>query len=185
MRLIQPPYPEPLGRAGYFATHAEHRRTAIEHAIAAIRDDAARDLGALGEDPLMTALAAPVADWVVESLVQGAWMREFHEWEKATKAYFDGQHRRNGAPAPRWAGPVAGVSGAPSHVQRVKAQLALFGAEVPAELMDAINGHHDAVNRAKHRDEHFATEADYRDMSDAVVRFWDALSAQEAFNLGP
>ena len=63
-------------------------------------------------------------------------MREYHEWEKATKSYVEGQHERNGGPKPDWKGKVVGAA---SHVDRVRAQLAQFGAAAPIAALDAIN----------------------------------------------
>ena len=96
MKLRKPPYPDVAGTAVYFWTHAGHRETAIETAMAVIRDADQREQAALADDPLWLSFTAHMGDWVIESLLQGAWMREYHEWEKATKTYFDGNHARNG-----------------------------------------------------------------------------------------
>ena len=183
MKLKRPPYPEVVGTAGYFFVHADHRETAIDHAIRVIRDDAARELAACGDDPVMAALTAPMGDWVVESLIQGAWLREYHEWEKATKSYFEGQHLRNGSLEPDWKAKLPGSAGAVSHVDRVRAQLAYFSASVAGAVLDTLNAQRRLINAAKHKDEYFVTEQDYRALIQAVADFWNELAPQEEFTV--
>jgi len=183
LKLRHPPYPGVIGTAPYFFVHAGHRETAIEHAIEVIRADAARTIGNTNDDPVMTALEEPIGPWVIESLIQGAWMREYHEWEKATKSYFEGQHQRNGSSKPNWKERAASVTGASSHVDRVRAQLTQFRAAVPTVALDAIDGQRRLINSAKHEDEYFATEDDYRTLVKAIADFWDALASQEEFTV--
>lgn len=128
MKLKRPPYPAVVDTAGYFFVQAGHRETAVEHAIEVIGEHAARARASFAGDPVMAALEQPVEAWVVESLIQGAWLREYHEWEKATKGYFEGQHQRNGSSKPDWKTKIVSSTGAVSHVDRVRAQLFLFGA---------------------------------------------------------
>ena len=181
MKLKQPPYPEVVGTAVYFFIHAGHRKTAIDHAIQAIHADAARTIPK--DDSVTAALVEPIVQWVIESLVQGVWMREYHEWEKATKSYFEAQYQRNGASKPDWKGRVVGVTGAASHVDRVRAALKIFGATVPDASLDTLNIQRRLINAAKHEDEYFATEDDYRTLVKAVGDFWDALASQEEFTI--
>jgi hypothetical protein len=110
-------------------------------------------------------------------------MREYHEWEKATKSYFEGQHQRNGSSKPNWKERVASFTGASSHVDRVRAQLTQFRAAVPTVALDAIDGQRRLINSAKHEDEYFATEDDYRTLVKAIADFWDALASQEEFTV--
>ena len=180
MRLRKPPFPDVVGTAVYFWTHAGHRETAIGTAMEVIRDVDKREHAALAGDPAWQAFTNHMGDWVIESLLQGAWMREYHEWEKATKAYFDGNHARNGGDKVDWRGKLPGVVGA-SHVDRVRAQLALFGAAVPAGVLDAIDRTRDGVNLAKHEAEHFIGEAEYKQLVQAVMTFWETLAEQEEF----
>lgn len=184
MNLKRPPHPELTGSAGYFWVHAGHRETATDHAIQVIRQTSARDLAELAaDDPVMIGLAAPIGEWVVESLIQGAWMREYHEWEKATKAYFDAQHARNDSPSPDRRGKIPGIAGGASHVDRVRAQLALFGAKAPEPPLAVLDEHRRLINAAKHEAEHFATEEDYRNLVRAVSEFWSDLAQQEEFTM--
>lgn len=102
MKLKRPPYPTVVGTAGYFFVQVGHRETAVEHAIEVIGEHAMRVGAGFAGDPVMAALEQPMEAWVIESLIQGAWLREYHEWERATKGYFEGQHQRNGSSKPDW-----------------------------------------------------------------------------------
>ena len=183
MKLKRPLYPDPIGTAGYFWIHAGHRETAISHAISVIRDAATRELAQMADDPIMAGLSAPIGEWVVESLIQGAWMREYHEWEKATKAYFDGHHKRSGSPKPDWKAKIPGVNGAASHVDRVRTQIALFGATVPESSLIKLDEHRRLINAAKHEEEYFATEESYCQLVKAISDFWNELAPQEEFTI--
>ncbi|MBW4091860.1 MAG: hypothetical protein HIU82_12255 [Proteobacteria bacterium] len=131
----------------------------------------------------MAELAAPMGEWAVESLIQGAWMREYHEWEKATKSYFDGQCSRAGTAKPDWKGKVPGITRAASHVDRVRAQLSLFSATISEGTLAILDEQRNRINVAKHEDEYFATEQDYLDLINAVSAFWNELATQEEFTM--
>jgi hypothetical protein len=179
MKLRTPPYPDPVGTAAYYLIHAGHREIAIDTCIGIIRRAGQEEAGR-PDAAEWAPLTKVMEDWAVESLLQGSWMREYHEWEKATKAYFDGNHARNGSGKVDWRGKLPGVPGA-SHVDRVRAQLTLFDATVPAEALDAIDRIRDQVNLAKHEAGHFVSEADYIGLLQAVMAFWEALSGKEEF----
>ncbi|MCK1446739.1 hypothetical protein IVB43_30685 [Bradyrhizobium sp. 48] len=179
MKLKRPRFPTIEGTAGHCFVHAGHRETAVEHAIEAIRDHAARARLSFAGDVVMSELEAPMEAWVIESLIQGAWLREYHEWEKATKGYFDGQHERNVSPKPNWQARLPGRSGGASHVERVRAQLMIFGAHVANDILDAIDDQRRLINVSKHDDEYFATEQDCRTLVDAIAAFWNELAQQE------
>ncbi|MGJ4941401.1 hypothetical protein ACQR1W_12580 [Bradyrhizobium sp. HKCCYLS1011] len=181
MKLKRPPYPIVVGTAGYFFVHAGHRETAVEHAIEVIGQHAARARASFAGDPVMAALEQPMEAWVVESLIQGAWLREYHEWEKATKSFFDGQHQLNGGPKPDWKAKIRSASGAISHVDRVRSQLSLFGASVAEAVLETIDSQRRLINAAKHEDEYLATERDYRALAEAIADFWNELAEQEEF----
>ena len=180
MKLRKPSYPDVVGTAVYFYTHAGHRQTAIETAVSVIRKAGKREHDALADDPVWQALTGHMGDWVIESLLQGAWMREYHQWEKATKDYLDGNHARNGSSKVKWKGKLPGISN-PSHMHRVRAQLVLFEASVPADVLAAIDSTRDLVNLDKHETDHFIGQADYRALMQAVLAFWEALAEQEEF----
>ena len=183
MQLIRPIFPDPVGSASYFSIQAMHRATAINHGLAAIEADGQRDLQLMSDDTLMADLGRTVVEWAMETLLQGAWIREFHEWEKATKAFFDGQHERNGSPRPSWRGKRQNGSPA-SHVDRVRDQLEIFNAIVSDGVVEKLDHHRQRVNEAKHNSEIFIEREFYDDLVTAVGAFWDSLDQQEAFNIG-
>jgi hypothetical protein len=183
MKLKRPRYPEVVGTATYFFIQAGHRETAVDCAIQVIRKSFEQEMAALSDDPTVAALSTPMDEWLVESLLQGAWLREYHEWEKATKAYFEGQHELNGNPKPSWKEKLTGFTQAPSHVDRIRIQLALFDAFVPSGSLDTINAHRQLVNNAKHEGQYFVTEQDYRSLIEAVASFWNELASQEQFRV--
>jgi hypothetical protein len=178
MKLRKPPYPDPVGTGGYCYIDACLRETAIDAAISVIRKTAEEENAQFADDPVSLGLFGHMGEWVVESLLQGAWIREYHEWEKATKAYFDGHHARNGGSAVDWRGNVVGVP-KPSHVDRVMAQLDLFSARVPPEILAAIDETRSKVNAAKHAGELFVTESEYKLFVKSVQIFWERLGEQE------
>jgi len=176
IKLRKPPYPDPVGTAAYFLIQSSHRETVFLLQAGIIRDAYNQPSDNDGDCLLTPAL---VRDWAVESIIQGAWMREYHQWEVATKTYFDGHHVRNGNSSVNWRKPA---QGSPStHVAKVIEQLATFSATVPAEILDALDHHRLRVNEAKHRTDYYATEDELRELFSAVAAFWDALDPQEEF----
>ena len=125
-RLRKSPHPDPVGSATYYFTQAGHRETAIDGAIHVLRDACEAEIKAAPSDDVARAFSITARDWVIESLIQGAWIREYHSWEVATKEYFDDQHLRDGGAKVEWkAKPLR------SHVARVKEQLAAFSPQFP------------------------------------------------------
>lgn len=73
-----------------------HRRTAIEYALAGIKRHHDAVLEAFGHDPFSLEMEGTMRAWVAETLLQGAYLREYHLWEKDCKAYFPEMAQRNG-----------------------------------------------------------------------------------------
>lgn len=177
MNLTKPSYPDTLHSALYFLIHAQHRRTAIETAIQVLHDQADTEASQDGS-ALWTEATTVATGWVVESLIQGAWLREYHQWEIATKAYIQGQYARS----PGGAAPPVLWRGAGSHVDKVKHQLALFNATPPVSLA-AIDATRKQVNAAKHHTDLFVDRGAYDALIAAIEAFWQALDEQEAFTI--
>lgn len=116
-------------------------------------------------------------DWLVETLLQGAYMREYHVWEKHVKAYLNDQRRWNGGTEIVWR------KGGTDMVQRAMSCLSEFGATIDERIVQAISVMRENVNEMKHEegllDEHFVTLEDYRAAHQAIVDFWDRLSQIE------
>jgi hypothetical protein len=83
------------------------------------------------------------------------------------KGYFEGQHERNGSSKPDWIAEIQSPGGAISHVDRIRAQLMLFGATVSEAVLSTIDSRRHLINAAKHEDEYFATEQQYRKLVEA------------------
>ena len=73
-----------------------HRQTAIEYAIAGVTKICEGNISVLGDNPFNSEMEATMREWVVETLLQGAYLREYHLWEKDCKAYFAIMAERNG-----------------------------------------------------------------------------------------
>jgi hypothetical protein len=151
-----------------------HRREAVGYAIAGIKKIHGLNLELLGCDPLTLEMEGVMQAWVVETLFQGAYMREYHLWEKDCKAYFSAMARRNGGTVNMKPGPFT---------DRIRDILALFCVVLPTGIFDAIERMRDRVNVMKHEAglelEHFITEADYTAAIEALEEFWNHLATAE------
>jgi hypothetical protein len=66
-------------------------------------------------------------------------------------------------------------------VEKVRLQLTLFGAIVSDTILDTLDAQRKLINLAKHEEEYFATELEYRTLVKAVADFWSELAEQEQF----
>ena len=168
MRLVKPPHPQVTGTGLYYCTEAGNRKHAIDLVIEALRglpNDPSEFLAEMGE---------AMREWTIEAVVQGAWVREYHKWETATKSYFNVMYARNSKAAPNWEKLMG------SHVEKIENQLALFSAAPPASLT-MIDKTRDRINDAKHEDSYLASQSDYECLTTAVDQFWQSLITQEVF----
>jgi len=81
--------------ASLYWVQLNHRKTAIEYAIHTIDEAHSKDKETPYGDPLLDEITDVMRDWVIETLIQGAYPREYHIWEKDTKEYFTNQLCRN------------------------------------------------------------------------------------------
>lgn len=183
MKLIRKGYFSVDDTAVFYLTQAGHREIAVDHAIQLVRYDASKATLHKTEDAVMADLLDPAAEWVIEALLQGAWIREYHEWETATKNYFEHQHRLNGLPQVDWKAKITGTTGGASHVDRVRDQLAQFGATIQTDALDIIDAQRRQINIAKHEGEYFVTEHEYRALVCSIKVFWDDLASKEQFTV--
>jgi hypothetical protein len=140
-----------------------------------VRDSWERATKEQPSDLVSDELGVSLRDWVLESLVQGAWMREYHQWEISTKDYFDGHSRRSDGKAADWR------SSNRSHVYKVRKQLQSFSGSIPDDVFRTIDQARDRVNAAKHEDEIFVTEAEYAALVTAIKNFWEVVESHEVF----
>ena len=163
MKLIKPPYPDTTDTGVCYWSQTGNRKTAIDLAVAALR-----------ELPAFDTMSEAMREWAIEAVAQGAWVREYHKWETDTKSYFCSMHLRNGVTAPNW----KKLDG--SHVEKIEKQLALFSATPPATIA-VIEENRGRVNDTKHDDSYLAGQSDYEFLVSAISQFWEDLAAQETF----
>jgi hypothetical protein len=156
-----------------------HRQTAIEYAIAGISKIYEANLDLLGRDPITSTMEATLQAWVIETLLQGAYVREYHLWEKDCKAYFPAMADRNGVTL------VMKAKGRQSFADVVKEALAAFDVMMPGDILSAIEHMRQRVNTMKHDAglelEHFVTESEYKEAISALEGFWEELGSREQF----
>lgn len=158
-----------------------HRHTAIEYALAGIMRHHDAVLEASGSDPLMVEMEGTMRAWVAETLLQGAYVREYHLWEKDCKAYFPEMAQRNGASL------VMKSKSNQSFTALVSTTLSQFSVVMSSDITDAIKTMRGRVNAMKHEAglelEHFVTEGDYTAAVEALEKFWSRIASAEEIEL--
>jgi|HubBroStandDraft_1064217.scaffolds.fasta_scaffold355472_2 hypothetical protein len=123
----------------------------------------------------MGELLPTMQEWLIETLIQGAYIREYHIWEKDTKQYVNNQLG--------WNGEMAKSKWPSNYIPGLKTELARFSVQVPDQIMDRIIAVRDKVNINKHEpgllDEHFVSRADYDEATKAIEGFWEELGRIE------
>lgn len=179
MKLKKPPYLEVAGSAFGYRTQADHRRTALKMAMDTVREAAESDAQKMGGDISSMDMAKAMGEWVIESLVQGAFLREYHVWEKDTKEYFNGQKERQGEQPINWRD-----SGKP-YTNKIAALLATYNAYVDEKVMSALDLTRKRINDLKHEPglllSHYVRWEDVEDLFNVIGQFWDELDRQEEF----
>ena len=157
-----------------------HRKTAIEYALAGIRQVGRANKRLFRRDKLFSDLEGVMQDWVAETLYQGAYLREYHLWEKDCKAYFAAMAVRN---KDSWSAKVKGDTAFPGHIA---ATLLTYGVRLPEGVFAEIDTMRKRVNVMKHDSglelEHFITKGDYQQAIGALKQFWELLAAEESYN---
>jgi hypothetical protein len=114
--------------------------------------------------------------WVAETLLQGAYLREYHLWEKDCKAYFSAMAHRNDNHL------VMETKG-PPFTTLVRDTLARFSVAISPNVASAIETMRSRVNIMKHEAglelDHFISEADYIAGVKALEEFWNQLASAE------
>jgi hypothetical protein len=174
VRLIKR-YPEP-GATGN-CIQVGHHQTAVEYAIAGIEKLHDANLAQLGRDPFNSEMEGSMRAWVIESLLQGAYLREYHLWEKDCKAYFITMAERNGTTT------TMKTKGAQSFPDLVKETLVSYDVTVPVDILDAIDRMRVKINNMKHAAglelDHFISANDYAEAVAALEGFWEYLAGCE------
>lgn len=177
MKLIQPHL---KNASTYYFIQSAHRKNAIHYAIAGINSVHDANIDAFKGDSIFSELEGHMKDWVTETLVQGAFIREYHIWEKDTKEYFNNQLCWNND---QRAFPFKRRSR--SYVENIREVLPIFSAQIPSPVISAIDYMRTKVNTAKHEPglltEHFVTQAEYDEAAASIDQFWEELGKQENF----
>jgi hypothetical protein len=160
-------HPEP--GALEFCLQASQHRIAIEAAVDYVNAGVARALAEHTNDSFWWSTEQ---DWVIETIYQGAYLRQYHLWEKGSRTYFLSQGveiSRN--PTPNFSEHVKGILSS------------RFDLNVPKDVMDALSTMRCKVNRMKHeggvQDDEFVSAADYAADVAAIERFWEFLAGRE------
>jgi hypothetical protein len=159
--------------AAYHCSQAGCREDAVDGAIEVISRDATRWIELLSAGSLDD-FARTTDAWLVETLIHGAWIREYYEWEKATKDYFSEQHRLNGSPAPVWKNRKGW-----SHVDFVREQLEIFSISLSPHILFIVDRNRSYIDAAKQDGEYFADEKQFRELHAAIADFWNELASLE------
>jgi len=115
-----------------------------------------------------------ICDWAIESLTQGAFIREYHQWETDAKSYFAAMRDRNGL--------VCSVKKRrdQSFVDYIKDEIVTFGLSTPG-VIHLIDSARDIVNEMKHSGDVYVEVADYISLNQQVENFWLYLHENEEF----
>jgi hypothetical protein len=165
--------------ATYYLTQAGHHLTAIEAAVAYVDAGFARSRSEQTDD-VSSEFSSIERDWVIETIYQGAYLRQYHLWEKDCKEYFSSQ----GFEIPR-------NLGGWSFTDYVKQEVlsSRFRLDGPQEVMAALCTMRSKVNRMKHDEgvqtEEFVSADDYATAVAAIEGFWEFLGKNEAPSPNP
>jgi hypothetical protein len=168
MQLIRI-HPE-LGAVKFLQQTTNHQ-IAIEAAVSYVEAGFARALPGHANDAWSSELAHIERKWVIETIYQGAYLRQYHLWEKGCKEYFTS---------------MGLTMSRQTHVRPdgVKDILSSrFALTVPNDVMDALCTMLTKVNNMKHergvQEDEFVSAEDYTVAVVAVERFWEFLVENE------
>lgn len=165
-----------------YATQSEHRKTALQYLICGTDLMHEKNQKMFPDDPLWEELEGVMPVWAVETLAQGAYIREYHIWEKETKEYFVEQLVRN-----ELSGEEARVCrrNGESHVSTIQRMLSNFSIFNLEDEINQIESMRLKVNEAKHDPgvliEHFVSIDNFWEKHTAINAFWSKLAKSEIF----
>ena len=155
-----------------------HRENVTDLAIDLIKKAAGIEMQEVdaSDDALLSELFGSGEPWAIHALLQGAYIREYHEWEKAVKNYVETQHSLNGMQKFKW------KRDGKSIVCHTIEYLGMFSATIDQSIMDAIDAVREKVNTIKHDPlEHEVDKADYDGAINSFGAFWDRIMECEVF----
>jgi hypothetical protein len=163
-----------------FRTHLGHRENVTGLAIGLIRKGAAAERASAGDDPFEIECAEIAEPWAIGHVIQGCYIEEYHQWEKAIKQYFSGQRKLNGLTDDfDWR------AGKKSLVECATDALSFFDTAVDQAVTSAIDTVRETVNWLKHDPlSNHVEEGDYAVAIKAFIAFWDSVIETETRNIG-
>jgi hypothetical protein len=136
---------KPDSAASFFRVHLGHRENATTSAIKLIRRAVEIEKAQHSDDILAEELVGIAEQWAIDHIIQGCYIEEYHQWEKAIKHYFKAQRALSGLNDDfDWR------SGKKSMVQRAREALSFFSASVDDGVLTKIDSMRRAVNEMKH-----------------------------------
>ncbi len=166
--------------ATYYFTQAGHHRTAIKAAVGYVNAGFTRSRAEQTDDIVLCEFSSIERDWVIETIYQGAYLRQYHLWEKDCKEYFSSQ----GFQIPQSRGGL----GFTEYVEQ-EVLSSHFHIDVPQDVMAALSTMRSKVNRMKHDEgvqtEEFVSAEDYATAVAAIEGFWEFLDEKEALSPNP
>lgn len=114
-----------------------------------------------------------MAPWVRETICQGAYIREYHIWEKDVRDFVFQMSK----------GELSKAAFDGNFVTNTVQNLAALGFEFPKPMVGKFHRFRKKVNKAKHEvgvlAEHFVSEDEFFENNQAVAEFWGYLGEQE------
>lgn len=169
-----------VGHASICWTQVEHRKTAMDYAIKGIGLVREKNAALFPDDQMFAEMEDTMRDWVIETLIQGAYIREYHLWEKDTKQYFQKQLTLN-----KSSQQLAFKSGKRGFIDLAIFGLSVFGAQVPPTVINVLDLMRRKVNSAKHDPGllvgHFLTQDEYNKAVQNISAYWQELDTQENY----
>lgn len=163
---------------------AEYRTFAVTYAITGIGLLRERNTTLFPADMVFSEFEDATHDWVIETLVQGAYIREYHLWEKDTRQYFAEQVAINNGDQKELDKAMRKVS-TDGYVAMAVRGLGVFSAEISTPVFLTLDGMRKKVNNAKHEPglliDHFVTQEEYGGAAQTISKFWQELQSQESW----
>ncbi|MAO93927.1 MAG: hypothetical protein CMM78_02780 [Rhodospirillaceae bacterium] len=161
-----------------------HRKSALEYLVHGTSLVHREILEHYKEDPCFAEFEVYNRNSILETLVQGAYVREFHLWEKEAKEYFSDQFFNNGLSFSDIRCQFEKKKNE-SIVDVVVRQLTAFDVQSLADELVEIDSMRIQVNKAKHDPgvllDHFVSIDQFWDKHAAIGRFWSKLVDEEDF----
>ena len=166
--------------ATFFRTHLGHRENATQLAIKLIRRAIQIERIEHGVNPVVMEFTQIAERWAIGHIVQGCYIEEYHQWEKAVKQYFKAQRELNGLQDDfDWR------SGNKSMIQRARESLMFFSVSIDEAILKGIDSVRETVNDIKHDPlVSHVEESNYWSAINSFKSFWEKTMEVEGTSFG-